>query len=233
MNLGKCMDTSDIFLIENDLTMKHNTQTRVFLAHQTLSVLTADPDCLAFPLHPFAFAARANAVDTPTYREAMNSEDREQFLEAMKKEMDQLTDMDAFVAVPCQKAIEMGRRVIKCTWAFKRKHFPDGSLKKHKARLCVRGDLQTEGVDYFDTYSPVVQWSTIRLLLIMSCILNLETKQVDFTLAFVHTKAEPGSFIEMPKGFELEGYVLELKRNLYGSCDAPLKFYEYLKLGLT
>ena len=141
--------------------------------------------------------------------------------------------MDAFVAVPRQKTIDMGRRVIECTWAFKRKRYPDGSLKKHKARLCVRGDLQTEGVDYFDTYSPVVQWCTIRLLLIMSCILNLETKQVDFTLAFVHAKAEPGSFIEMPKGFELEGYVLELKRNLYGSCDAPLKFYEYLKRGLT
>ncbi|GFH61161.1 hypothetical protein CTEN210_17637 [Chaetoceros tenuissimus] len=229
----KCMDSTDVFLIENDLNVKHNTHTRVFLAHQTLSVLSADPDCLAFPLHPIAFAARANAADTPTYREAMNSEDREQFVEAMKKEMDQLTDMDAFVAVPRQKAIDMGRRIIECTWAFKRKRFPDGSLKKHKARLCVRGDLQTEGVDYFDTYSPVVQWSTIRLLLIMSCILNLETKQVDFTLAFVHAKAEPGSFIEMPKGFELEGYVLELKRNLYGSCDAPLKFYEYLKRGLT
>lgn len=233
MNLAKSMDSSDIFLVENDLATKHNTQTRVFLAHQTMSILSADPDCLAIPLHPFAFAARANAADTPTYREAMNSEDRDQFIQAMNKEMEQLTDMDAFVAVPRQKAIDMGRRVIECTWAFKRKRYPDGSLKKHKARLCVRGDLQTEGVDYFDTYSPVVQWSTIRLLLIMSCILNLETKQVDFTLAFVHAKAEPGTFIEMPKGFELEGHVLELKRNLYGSCDAPLKFYEYLKRGLT
>eukprot|EP00957_Ditylum_brightwellii_P065890 4996917-Ditylum_brightwellii.AAC.3 len=67
----------------------------------------------------------------------------------------------------------------------------------------------------------------------MSCILNLKTKQVDFTLAFVHVKAEPGSFIKMPKGFDLEGHVLELKRNLYGSCDAQLKFYKYLKRGLT
>ena len=57
------------------------------------------------------------------------------------------------------------RRVLKGTWVFKLKRFPDGTPHKFKARYCVRGDLQTEGVDYFDTYAPVVQWSTVRMLL--------------------------------------------------------------------
>jgi len=100
-----------------------------------------------------------------------------------------------------------------------------------KAHLCVRGNLQELGVDVFDTYSPVVQWSTIRLLLILSVILKLETKQVDYTLAFVQAKAEPGIYIEMPKMFEQDGCILELKRNLYGQRDAPLKFYEHLHNG--
>ena len=69
-------------------------------------------------------------------------------------------------------------------------------------------------------------------MLIASIVLNLETKQVDFTLAFVQAKAEPGTYIEMPRMFGVEGYILELKRNLYGQCDAPLKFYEHLKNGL-
>ena len=81
------MDASDIFLVENDLTSKHNTQTKIFLVHQIVSMLSTVLDCFAFPLHPFAFAATANATDTPNYREAMNSEDTEQFLAAMKKEM--------------------------------------------------------------------------------------------------------------------------------------------------
>jgi len=91
-----------------------------------------------------------------------------------------------------------------------------------KARLCIRGDLQELCVDVFDTYSPVLQWSTIRLLLILSVILKLETKQDDYTLAFVQVKAEPGTYIEMPKMFKQDGCILELKRNLYGQRDAPL-----------
>ena len=66
----------------------------------------------------------------------------------------------------------------------------------------------------------------------MSIILDLETKQVDYTLAFVHAEAEPGTYIEMPRMFEKKGYILELKRNLYGQRDAPLKFFNYLKDGL-
>ena len=63
-------------------------------------------------------------------------------------------------------------------------------------------------------------------------IFGFETKQVDFTLAFVQAKAEPGTFIEMPCMFEKEGYILELKQNLYGQRDSPIKFYEHLKVGL-
>ncbi len=53
----------------------------------------------------------------------------------------------------------------KGTWVFKLKRLPDGTPSRFKARFCARGDLQKEGVDFFDTYAPVVQWSTIRLLL--------------------------------------------------------------------
>jgi hypothetical protein len=58
-----------------------------------------------------------------------------------------------------------GANIIPSTWAFKIKRTPEGEIKKFKARFCVRGDKQIEGVDYFDTYAPVVSWSTIRMLL--------------------------------------------------------------------
>ena len=76
----------------------------------------------------------------------------------------------------------MGWKVINSVWAFKRKIYTGVSLKNHKASLCVRRDLKTDGVDYFDKYSPAVQGSTVHLLLIATCILNLETKQVDLLL---------------------------------------------------
>jgi hypothetical protein len=55
--------------------------------------------------------------------------------------------------------------VLKSTWAFELKWLPDGTPYQHKARFCARGDMQISGKDFFETYAPVVQWSTIRLLL--------------------------------------------------------------------
>ncbi len=51
--------------------------------------------------------------------------------------------------------------VIHLTWAFKCKHFPDDLIKKFKAHFCAQGDMQLEGVNFFKTYAPVVQWTTI------------------------------------------------------------------------
>ena len=76
--------------------------------------------------------------------------------------------------------------VLPSTWAFKCKRFPDGLVKKLKARFCVRGDRQREGVDFFETFAPVVSWNTVRLMLVLSLILNLATRQVDYTAAFLH-----------------------------------------------
>ena len=51
--------------------------------------------------------------------------------------------------------------VLPSTWAFKIKHFPEGSVKMFKAHFCAHGDRQKEGIDFFETWAPVVQWSAI------------------------------------------------------------------------
>jgi hypothetical protein len=56
---------------------------------------------------------------------------------------------------------------LKSTCLFKLKRMPDGTPSKFKARLCVRGDLQKEGVEFFETYATVWQWSTVRMILTM------------------------------------------------------------------
>ena len=183
--------------------------------------------------HPFAFWARANAADTPTLKEAMESPDREGFINAMHGEISTLESFGVWKIVPRQKAIDERRTIISSTWSFKRKRFPDGKVKKLKARLCVRGDQQTADLDYFETFSPVVQWTTIRLMLILSILLDLKTVQVDYTLAFAQAPAPPGTYVEMPKMFEQKGMVYELQKNLYGLCEASKNFYNHLKKGLT
>jgi hypothetical protein len=63
--------------------------------------------------------------------------------------------------------------VISSIWAFKLKRFPACMVKKFKAHFCAHGDQQLEGIDFFETYAPVVQWTTLRLTLILEILLNL------------------------------------------------------------
>ena len=72
------------------------------------------------------------------------------------------------------------------TRALKRKLYSDGRIRKYKARFCVRGDKQVYGVDFDETYAPVVQWSTVQMLFTLALSLGLKTCQVDYSNAFVH-----------------------------------------------
>ena len=104
-----------------------------------------------------------------------------------------------------------------------------------------------EGVDFFDTCAPVVNWNAVRLLLILTAQLGLATKQVDYTAAFVHAdidlppnyhemstseKARQGAYVEMPRGFSKEGHVLKLKKSLCGLRQSPRNFFMCLKENL-
>jgi hypothetical protein len=83
-----------------------------------------------------------------------------------------------------------GENILQSTWVFRHKRYPDGSLQKYKASLCVRGDQQIDGIDVFNTYAPVVSWITVRLLLVLSLILGLQTQQVDYTNALCQAPLE-------------------------------------------
>ena len=192
-----------------------------------------DENKLSHYYHPFTFAAMMEN-DTPKFHEAMNGPHSEEYLKAMEEEMELLeSKMDPWEIIPRNEVGDSN--VLDTTWAYKTKRYPDGRIRKYKAQICVRGDQQEHGFDYFDTYAPVVGWNTVRLLLILTATLGLATKQVDYTLAFVQAKLdekEPPIYIEMPCMFEKPGHVMKLKRSLYGMKQSPLNFYLHLKKGL-
>ena len=119
-------------------------------------------------------------------------------------------------------------------WSFKRKRHPDGRLSKYKARLCCHGGQQQWGVQYWETYSPVVSWMAVRTLLVLSKIHGLHTKCIDFTLAFPQADVKIPIYLHTPPGIQLnEGesqdkMVLKLKKNLYGLRDAGRTWWQHL-----
>jgi hypothetical protein len=182
---------------------------------------------------PRVYAAKVSRADTdnPTYQQAMNGGDAGEYIKAMKLEVHTLVQQRTWESVPRPK----DKHVLKGTWAFKLKRLPDGTAYRHKARFCARGDLQKEGVDFFETYAPVVQWSTIRLLLSTVLTEGWTTRQVDYTNAFAQAELKEEVYVEYPRMFGSKtgsGRVLHLLKSLYGLRQAPRTFFEKLKAGL-
>ena len=95
--------------------------------------------------------------------------------------------------------------VLPGNWVFICKRYPDGSERMLRAIFCVMGDKLTEGVDYFETFAPVVNWNNVCLLLNLSIVVDLETKRVDYKCAFYTQKLiekvlNIGVYVSMPMG---------------------------------
>jgi hypothetical protein len=176
-------------------------------------------------LNPAALITMANKEDNPTFKEAMAGPDAAGFITAMEAEIMILIELDVFEIVERDNNM----KVISGVWALKRKRYPDGSIRKLKARYCARGFEQVEGVDYFETFAPVVMWLTVRLLLIMSILLKLETTQIDYTAAFVHAPIDCLVYVEIPTGFGVPGQVWKLRKSLYGLAQSPRNYFLYTR----
>jgi hypothetical protein len=140
-------------------------------------------------LDPRLLAARSASSkyneDNPSFDTATHGPFQAQFWKAMHNELATLTqEFNCWEYVP--QTQEMN--VLPSTWAFKIKRYPDGRVKKFKARFCARGDRQKEGINYFETWAPVVQWSTVRIVMILAIKLQLISVQCDITAAFIHAR---------------------------------------------
>ena len=176
-------------------------------------------------LNPALYITVIGQDDTPTLTEAMNGPDAGGFFKAMELELATLIDMEVFTVVDRKPWM----KVISSMWAFKRKRFPAGNIRKLKARICARGFEQVEGRDYKETFAPVVQWLTVRLILVMTIIMGLENKQIDYTAAFVQAPIDTEVYIEMPKMFSVQGKVWKLRKSIYGLKQSPRNYFLHMK----
>ena len=179
-------------------------------------------------VHPLFLKAKSasSKEDNPNWWEAMKGPFYYEYWKAAVTEIETLESMGAWDVVDQTEDMN----VIDSTWAFKLKRYPDGLIKKFKARFCARGDQQIEGVDFFETYAPVVQWTTVHLMLILEVLLGLKSKQGDVTAAFLHADIDEveNVYVKMPRGFEKKGKVLKLCKTLYGLRQSPRAFWKYL-----
>ncbi|KAK8680632.1 hypothetical protein V6N13_109572 [Hibiscus sabdariffa] len=110
-------------------------------------------------------------LDEPkTYQEAVSSPDSEKWLEAMRSEMDSMSDNQVWTLVEPPEGI----KPIGCKWVFKKKTDMDGNVQTYKGRLVAKGYRQIHGIDYDETFSPVAMFKSIRILLAIAAFHNYE-----------------------------------------------------------
>lgn len=91
--------------------------------------------------------------------------------------------------------------VVSCRWVYKLKHHHDGSIARHKVRLVEKRFSQAHGVDYTETFSPVVKQATIRVVLALAVHFDWPLHQLDITNAFLHGILREDIYMVRPQGF--------------------------------
>ena len=93
--------------------------------------------------------------------------------------------------------IPSGNKPISAVWSMKRKHNPARNIIKWKARLCTHGGHKIQGMYYWDTYLPVVYWSTVHLMLILGIIMGWRMRLLDFVLTFPQAEIKTDIFMKI------------------------------------
>lgn len=120
---------------------------------------------------------------------------------------------------------EEGQRLIDSRWVFRLIQNSSGEIRRYKARLCARGFMQEHGIDYSETFSPVVRYSSVRVFLSIVASKDLELVQFDIKTAFLYGKIDKKIFMKIPEGVTVKNtgklMVCKLNKALYGLKQAP------------
>ena len=165
-----------------------------------------------------SFANIAIEEEPQTFDEAINHPTyKEKWEEAIQVEYQSLLDNQTWTLVPLPE----GRKTVGCKWIFRHKLGADGNIERFKARLVAKGFTQTYGIDYNETFAPVAKLQSLRLLLAIAAIEDLEVHQMDVKSAFLMGELEEEIYMDQPEGFEEGDQVCRLKKSLYGLKQSP------------
>ncbi|CAL8085814.1 unnamed protein product [Prunus armeniaca] len=160
-------------------------------------------------LEPTCFT---QAVKSPEWRSAMS------------EEINALLKNNTWSLVPAPPH----RMPVGCKWVFRIKRRSDGSLERYKARLVAKGFHQQPGVDYSETFSPVVKPATIRTVLSIAVSRRWPMCQLDVKNAFLHGFLHEDVYMSQPPGFsdpDRPHHVCKLHKALYGLKQAPRAWF--------
>jgi hypothetical protein len=142
----------------------------------------------------------------------------------MLDEFNTLLQNNTWSLIPCPA----GANVVTGKWIFWHKLNPDGSLSRYKARWVLRGFTQQAGMDYNETFSPVVKPATVRVVLSLATSKGWPIHQLDVKNALLHGNLQETVYCTQPSGFvdsALPSHICRLNKSLYGLKQVPRTWF--------
>ena len=162
--------------------------------------------------------------DPISFSEAINGDNSDKWLDAMKDELKSMAHNDVWDLVELPE----GCKRVGCKWVFKTKRDSQGNIERYKARLVAKGFTQKDGIDYKETFSPVSKKDSFRIIMALVAHYDLELHQMDVKTTFLNGDLEEDVYMDQPVGFAEEGkehMVCKLKRSIYGLKQASRQWY--------
>ena len=149
------------------------------------------------------FIMTAIIGDVMYLHQALQQPDKEESVKAMVREIATHEKRKHWKIIP-MKEVPENIKILDSVWAMRRKRKTGtGEISKYKARLNAHGGQQEMGINYWETYAPVVMWTTVRLIITLATIQGWPSRQLDFLLAYPQAEVDGDIYMKLPKGFEI------------------------------
>ena len=107
--------------------------------------------------------------------------------------------------------------IVTARWVWNVKYTSNQLIDRYKARLVARGFTQVYGQDYWETFAPTIRADSLRLLLAIMALEDMEADQADVNNAFTRSGLTEKIYMHPPEGMSVpEGHILLVQKSLYG-----------------
>ena len=173
-----------------------------------------------------------NEEEPRNVREALSGPDSDHWREAMMAERSSMIEHCVFEPAPVDTDFS-DKGVVDTKWVFKWKRNEAGQIVRAKARLVVRGFTQVPGRDFDKTYAPVIEATSVRIILVIAMQRRWGIFQVDVKTAYLNAPMKEELYVKTPRGFE-DAFgdevpvLLRIRRAIYGARQSALAWSDKL-----